>query len=59
MARNIRLRNVMKETEESPSESPDRDDSPFETPAIEGMPYEKGSDEDAAIERVLEKTPSN
>jgi hypothetical protein len=50
----------MKETEKtSVSEAADRDDSPFETPAIEGMPYEKGSDEDAAIERVLEKTSSD
>jgi hypothetical protein len=33
----------------------DPDASPFELPPIEGLPYEKGSDEDRAVQRVIEE----
>ncbi len=48
----------MTETDHSRSgaHDPNVDDSPFATPPIEGMPFERGSEEDAAIQRVLEKS---
>jgi hypothetical protein len=47
----------MTETDQENRPAPARppDESPFATPAVEGMPYERGSEEEAAIERVLEK----
>ena len=46
----------MTETEHDRTDEPALEDSPFATPPVEGMPFERGSDEDAAIERVLEKS---
>lgn len=48
----------MTETDQSRSgvPSPNLDDSPFATPPVEGMPFDRGSEEDAAITRVLEST---
>jgi hypothetical protein len=34
---------------------PDPDDSPFEAQPIEGKPFKRGSEEDLAIRRVIEK----
>jgi hypothetical protein len=36
----------------------DPDESPFETPAIEGMPFKRGSAEDLAIRRIVEREAS-
>jgi hypothetical protein len=30
--------------------------SPFATPPVEGLPFKRGSEEDAAIKRVLQKS---
>jgi hypothetical protein len=35
---------------------PPPDESPFAIPAVEGMPFERGSEEDEAIERVLQRS---
>ena len=35
---------------------PDPETSPFAAPPIEGIPYEKGSEEDAAIRRVVRES---
>jgi hypothetical protein len=40
---------------EHPVGAVDPDDSPFAPAPTEGIPYEKGSDEDLAIERILER----
>jgi hypothetical protein len=45
--------------EKGPASARPPDESPFATPAVEGMPYERGSEEEAAIERVLEKPARN
>ena len=47
----------MTETEsDRTTHEPALEESPFATPAVEGMPFVRGSEEDAAIERVLEKS---
>jgi hypothetical protein len=46
----------MTETEHNRIDEPAADESPFATPPVEGMPFERGSEEDKAIERVLEKS---
>jgi hypothetical protein len=46
----------MTETEHNRIDEPAPEESPFATPPVEGMPFERGSEEDAAIERVLEKS---
>jgi hypothetical protein len=33
----------------------DLDESPFTTPPVEGMPFDRGSAEDAAIKRILDR----
>jgi hypothetical protein len=38
---------------------PDPEESPFEAGPIEGMPFEKGSEEDLAIQRIIEKSGSD
>lgn len=45
----------MSEAEQSERE-PDPEDSPFEAAPVEGMPYERGSEEDLAIRRIIEKS---
>lgn len=45
----------MSEVEPSQRE-PDPEESPFEPGPIEGMPYERGSEEDQAIRRIIEKS---
>lgn len=35
---------------------PDPEESPFEVPPIEGLPFEKGSEEDQAIQRIIEES---
>jgi hypothetical protein len=42
-------------TEPNPPE-PNPDDWAFEPAPIEGMPYKRGSEEDLAIRRVIERT---
>jgi hypothetical protein len=44
--------------EPTPQASPDPvpDGSPFVTPPVEGLPFKRGSEEDVAIKRVLEKS---
>ena len=37
------------------SRTSDLDESPFTTPPVEGMPFERGSAEDAAIRRILDR----
>ena len=46
----------MTETKRDRTDEPAPEESPFATPPVEGMPFERGSEEDAAIERVLEKS---
>jgi hypothetical protein len=46
----------MTEIDRSPESARDPNESPFVTPAVEGMPFERGGEEDAAIDRVLEKS---
>ena len=50
----------MTETDQSRSGVPDPKlpESPFPTPPVEGMPFERGSEEDAAIQRILETAKS-
>jgi len=43
------------EVERSKAE-PDPEESPFEAGPIAGMPYERGSEEDLAIRRIIEKS---
>jgi hypothetical protein len=38
----------------SSSPAPVPDASPFVTPPVEGLPFKRGSEEDRAIDRVLE-----
>jgi hypothetical protein len=47
----------MTETDHSRTGAPDAnlDASPFTTPPVEGMPFDRGSEEDAAIRRILER----
>lgn len=45
----------MSEVERSERE-PDSEESPFESAPVEGMPYERGSEEDQAIRRIIEKS---
>jgi hypothetical protein len=40
---------------EHTTHEPDPDESPFEAAPIEGLPFEKGSEEDLAIQRILEE----
>jgi hypothetical protein len=47
---------AMTEIDRSPESARDPNESPFVTPAVEGMPFERGGEEDAAIDRVLEKS---
>ncbi len=35
-------------------EHPHPTESPFQTPPVEGIPYSRGSDEERAIDRILE-----
>jgi hypothetical protein len=46
----------MTEIDRSSETARDPDESPFATPAVEGLPFERGGEEDAAIDRVLEKS---
>jgi hypothetical protein len=40
---------------EHADEAVDPDATPFAAPPTEGIPYEKGSEEERAIERILER----
>jgi hypothetical protein len=50
---------AMTEIGRSEETAPDPDESPFATPAVEGIPFERGGEEDAAIDRVLEKSAAH
>lgn len=45
----------MSEVERSKHE-PDPEESPFEAGPIAGLPFEKGSEEDLAIQRILDES---
>jgi hypothetical protein len=51
----------MSETDRTPPAGVDFDPdaTPFVSPPIEGMPFERGSEEDAAIQRVIERADLN